>query len=418
MRKSTFIFIILSGIASFFNYATYPALARILSDAQFVNITVALAIFTQLSSFTLSIVALTIGLSKQRNDHDSTTTIEKLQTVLIHLFVALLAIFLISSPLFFSKLAIPVSLLLPISIMLSLSIITSVVSGYLNGRGKLVKLGIALVLIAVVQFVLSVSSGILTKNGTVTLYAMSAGTILSLAFIYLAYKDEGLPKIASILTHKFSIYKSHKLRALLKFIILASLATLAINILLILDLLIINSRGTDAKQYSDIYVVSRVVFFGGMLFVWPFLSNVNIYKLKKNTLLLVKLCGLFTGITLAAIIIIQIFGQQIFELLFGPEYRSMSGTKELALLAIVYKYIFLIMTALVLYFIVIRSYWAMSLSLIATLSMGVYVLVAGSNISSVLLVRGLNITSAAVLLLGLYGFVLTSRKKQSVDPSQ
>lgn len=410
MKRATFIFILLSGLASFLNYVMYPALSRILDDRQFVSITVALAIFTQLSSFTLSIVALTIGLSKIKGDKTSSNLIEKLQAVLIHLFAVLLMLFLIVSPRLFGELSLSLALLAPIALMLALSIIMSVVSGYLNGKGKLVKLGITLVITALLQLALSILASLATKSGTITLYAMCCGTILSLVFIYSIYRHEGLPRLSSVLIHRFSIYRSPQLRSLLKFIIAASLSTLAINILLIIDLLVINSRQQDSKIYADIYVISRIVFFGGMLFVWPFLSNIDIYKPKRNIKLLLQLLGIFLFITVGSVVGMQLFGEQITRILLGSQYQSWDAAKELVFLAILYKFNFLIITALVLFFIVIRSYWAIGVSMIVTVGIAGFLFISGPSISSVQLVQGLNAISSIAILVGMLGFFKATHK--------
>ena len=410
MQKKTILFIILSGVASFFNYAMYPALARILSNEEFVSITVALAIFTQLSSFTLSIVAITIGLSKQKDAKDAKTTVEKLQAVLTHLFIALLLLFLLFSPMLFSKISLSPTLLMPIVLMLILSIIMSVVSGYLNGKGKLIKLGLSLVVTSLLQLICSVVIGVSTKDGALTLYAMSAGTILSLAYIYTAYRTEDLPSLASVFVHRFNIYRTKELRSLLMYVIFASLSVLAINILLILDLLLINGRQTDSKIYADIYIVSRIVYFGGMLFLWPFLSNINVLNLKKNVGLLLRVCSVFMAITLCSLLAMQLFGQQITHLLFGGQYQAWNDVRVLAILAILYKFNFLVITTLVMFFIVIRSRWAIIVSAFATLSLGLLAVLYNSTATTANLVSGLVIVSFAVLLFGLYGFILTCNK--------
>lgn len=236
-----------------------------MGDDEFISITVALALFTQLSSFTLAIVALTIGLSKQKNENESRDVIEKLQTVLIHLFIFVLLAFLVTSPLYFNSLNIDPSLLLPICGMLILSIAMSVISGYLNGKQKLIKLGLVLVFSAGLQLLLSASTAILTKSGVATLYAMAMGAFIAIILTYWAYKKENLPKLSSIFVHKLDIYKSKDIRKLIGYTALSSIAVLIMNILLILDLLLINSRGIDAKIYTDIYVISRIVFFGGKI---------------------------------------------------------------------------------------------------------------------------------------------------------
>jgi len=405
MKKNTIIFIILSGVASFFNYITYPILARVLNDVQFVNIAVALAIFTQLSSFMLSIVAITIGLSKQGSDNNSNSVIEKLQAVLAHLFFIITVLFLVVSPFFLDKLHLPAHLLFPICIMLALAIPVSVVSGFLNGKQKLVKLGIAITISATLQLVFSISFGVLTRSGAVALNGMALGAFVALIIIYRLYRGEGLPRLRSIFLHGFELYKSVEMRELIKYMILSSLAILIINILLIIDLLLVNSRQIDTSLYTDLYVISRIVFFGGTLFVWPFLSNVDIQHPKRNIALLLKISTLFLAITICAILIMLFFSTEVTRVLLGSNYNLGSGVKELAISSILYKFIFLMITALTLFFIVLRSYWAIWLPLVLTATIGIFVLTINDYASTFSIIFGLNIAASIGLLFGLFGFM-------------
>jgi O-antigen/teichoic acid export membrane protein len=381
-----------------------------LGDDEFISITVALALFTQLSSFTLAIVALTIGLSKQKNENESRVVIEKLQTVLIHLFIVVLLAFLVTSPLYFNSLNIDPSLLLPICGMLILSIAMSVISGYLNGKQKLIKLGLALVFSAGLQLLLSASTAILTKSGVATLYAMAMGAFIAIMLTYWVYKKENLPKLSSIFVHKLDIYKSKDIRKLIGYTALSSIAVLIMNILLILDLLLINGRGIDAKIYTDIYVISRIVFFGGMLFVWPFLSNIDIYNPNHNTKLLLRITTLFISISGVSILAMYAFGNQITQILLGDSYAMNTNLKEFAILAILYKFIFLMITTITLYFIVIKSYWSILTPLLLALGTITVTSMLGSGATSIELLRSLNIVAAFGLVVGFYGFAYTVRK--------
>ncbi len=397
-------FIFLSGVASFFNYAIYPVLSRVLGDNEFVRITVALALFTQLSSFMLSIVALTIGLSKEVNPVKSKNVIEKLQAVLTHLFLVLIVFLLVFSPFFLDKLHLPATMLVPVCFMLAMSVTISIISGYLNGKQKLIKLGFAIALSSLLQFAFSVGFGIATKSGVVALNAMALGTFISILIIYRAYRSEDLPRPLSVFSHKTELYRSKEMRSLIWFTVLASLAMLAANILSVIDLLIVNSRQVDAKVYTDIYVVSRIVFFGGMLFVWPFLSKIDVRQSAKNTPLLLKLIGIFAAITLVASIIIFALGEQVTEILLGSRYGSDVDINTLAILAILYKFVFLIVLTLTLYFIAMRSYWAISLPVILLGAIGLFTLTIGQSASSLQLITGLTIVSASCTLFGILGF--------------
>lgn len=411
MRKTTLIFIILSGVASFFNYVVYPILARLLSSIEFVHIATALALFTQLSSFMLSIVALTIGLSKQTGQSDSKATVEKLQALLTHLFLVIIVIFLAASPLYLGRLHMPAQLLLPICAMLALSMSMSVISGYLNGKQKLVKLGLAIAFSSFLQLGLSVIFAIITKSGTTALNGMALGSFIAIVLIYQVYKAEKLPSLSSIFSHGLSLYRTKSIRSLVKFTIMASLTTLLMNILLIIDLLIVNSRQVDAVIYTDMYVISRVVFFSGMLFIWPFLSNIDIYHPRRIFGLLYRLVGFFVVMTVGAIGIMVLSGQTAIRLLLGSNYNGAANIKQLAILAILYKFIFLLITTLILFFIVMRNYWAVILPLILTACIGVCLILVGSSASTSRLVFGLDIASTIALMAGFYGLV-------RVKPSQ
>jgi O-antigen/teichoic acid export membrane protein len=402
-------FLFLSGIASFFNYAVYPVLARILSDDEFIKITVALAVFTQLSSFMLSIVALTIGLSKQENTQTAKIIVEKLQAVLTHLFIIIVAVFLVSSPLFLDQLKIPSSMLLPICAMLALSIPLSIINGYLNGTEKLIKLGLVLVMTATLQFFLSITFGSLTKSGAVTLNAMSLGTLLAIILAYILYKNDNLPNVTSVFNHKFELYRSKEMRSIILYTVFVSLTTLITNILMVVDLLVVNSRQTDAKAYADLYIVSRVVFFSGMLFVWPFLSNLNISNRSKNKKSFWNLFGIFFLISAVSIVAMAIFGQQITGILLGASHETGNDIKTLSILAILYKFIFLIIISIVLFFIVMRSYWAVVLPIVLAITTGIFIMTTNSNTTTMYLVFGLNIISTFVMLIGIYGFYRTNK---------
>lgn len=413
MKRSTLYFIVFSTIASALNYAIYPVLARILSTSGFVQITVSLALLTQMSSFTLSLVALTIGLSKNTEENPK-ILIEKLQTMLIHIFIVILLIFLLFSPILLSKLHIPLKMLLPICIMLALSIPMSIITGYLNGLGRLTKLGLVILMSAVFQFILTAVVGSVTSNGTAALNAMALGSFLAIITTYVLYKSENLPHLNSFFRHGLSIYRSKNIRSLVKYTALASLATLVVNILLIFDLLVINYLHPNSKLYADIYVISRIVFFSGMLFVWPFLSNVDTNNPRKNIRLFYKLSGVFIAISLVAMVAMTLFSQQVTHYLLGSNYESTNELKTLAILAVIYKFLYLMITALILYFIVLRSYWAAWLAailIVATL-VALFITDRASNMS---IVASLNVAATVSLAFGMCGFFLVSNRDEVVD---
>jgi hypothetical protein len=147
---------------------------------------------------------------------------------------------------------------------------------------------------------------------------------------------------------------------------------MAINIVQIADLLIIQTLHTsDVKFYTDIYVVSRIVFFGGMIFIWPFLGKISIDNHQLNRKPFAEVAIIFTVITVGAVIGLYFFGAFITNLLFGTAY-NLSDVQYIGILSVLYKYFFLIITAAILYFVVLRSYVALWLSVILCGTIAIY----------------------------------------------
>lgn len=398
---------LLSGLASLFNYATYPLLARALSDLDFVNITVALSLLTQMSSFSSSIVALSIGLSKQ-TDSESTRIIEKLQAVLMQMFLGIIIIFFIISPLLLNSIKLSAVFLLPICLLLLFSIPISIISGFLSGRHKLIKLAFVALISAILQFALTITIGFTTKNGPQALSAMAAGQFLAIFVLYWLYKKDKLPHLSTVFKYKLASFRTPEMKSLIRFTILSSVGIMAINILQVIDLFVIQNRQTDARLYTDLYIISRVVFFAGTIFIWPFLSYIDIYTKAHNVVVFVKLVGILSLVSIGAIVGILLFGQTITQVLFGTTYPA-DTINHVGILAITYKYLFLLLTALTLFFIVIRSYWAITLPAILTLATAIYISLLDRSASTLEILYGLNAIAGVGLMVGL-GFFFVSIK--------
>jgi hypothetical protein len=194
------------------------------------------------------------------------------------------------------------------------------------------------------------------------------------------------------------------MKSLIKFTVVSSIGIMAINILQIIDLLIVQNRQIDAKLYTDLYIISRVVFFAGTIFIWPFLSAVNIYQTRQNIGVFGRLVGILTLLSAGAIGGILLFGQQITKILFGTTYDT-SVINQLGVLAITYKYGFLLITALTLYFIVVRQYWAAVLPAILTFATFIFVLMLDKSYSTLQILYGLNAIAAIGIVCGLLFFM-------------
>jgi hypothetical protein len=402
-KKSAIIFILLTSFASACNYAIYPVLSRTLPNKEFVDITVALALFTQLSAFMLSLVALTIGLTKDSEPSETKYVVKKLQTMLTHIFMVIIVIFTAFSPLILTSLHLSPIFVLPIFTMLAASLFMSIISGYLNGKQKLTQLGTITAGTALLQFCAGIGASTLARDGTITLNAIAVSSIFSVLIILLTYRHDHLTNPFAVFHEKVNIYSSKENRRLFAYIVLSSVGALALNILLVLDLLIITARGVDTKIYTDMYIISRIIFFGGMLLVWPFLSNLDMRDRIKNAKSLMLLYLVFSVSTVIICISMIFWGKDILTFILGTAHNS-SSLQSLAIVSIVYKFVFLVLTTFSLVFIVYRSYWAVWTPLICTLSLSLLAFFIDKSWNTTSVVIAMTLVASLCLCATSYGF--------------
>jgi len=394
IKKSLILFVLLSVIASGLNYIIYPLFSRILGPGEYVNITVALSLFTQVSTFLSSILAITIGLSKDSNADKSQKTVELLQAFLFKLFLILAAGFLILSPLIMNSIHTPILFVIPIVLMMLLSIPVLIVSGYLNGKNQIVKLGIVTLISAVSQFAIGLTTSIFTQNGLLTMCSMVVAQFITISLVYAIFSKERLPSIAKALRTPFRAMRTKEMKSLLLYTTATALAVMAISIVQVMDLFISqNLKHTDVKFYADIYVISRIVFFAGMIFIWPFLGEVSTYSDALNRKPFYKLIGFFAAITLSTGLVLYFFGDIFTNLLFGINY-DLSSIQTVGLLSVMYKFFLLVVTAVILYFVVLRSFKAIWIALATTITVYLFTLLFDRQAGMTSALLGLNIIAA------------------------
>lgn len=399
-KKHIIIFIALNVIASFFNYATYPAVARLLPANQFVHLTVALSLLTQMSTLLSSIVVISTSLTKEKTKK-SHHSIEVLQSATIYLLLAVIALFLLFSPYILPLIKVPILFVLPIGLMLLLAVPISVVSGYLNGKRLLTKLGLTAAGSAILQFSATAIIAKSTRSGSLALLAMAGAQLVAIAIIYTLLKKEKLPNIRAIFKHSAHEFTNQNMRALIRFTLLASIGVMLINLLQILDLLVVQSRQVDEKMYADLYIISRTVFFAGTIFVWPFIAATDLQNAKINIQQFLKLCALLLVIGAGAALGVVIFGKLATQILFGTSY-STDTYLSVGTLSIAYKFSYMVLYAALLFFIVMRNYLAVIIPICMAIISALYVALTPHS-STVELLIGLNVVALIGALVSVYG---------------
>lgn len=397
MKKNVALFVILSIVASALNYAAYPLLGRILPADQYIDITVSLSILTQITTFLSSIIAITIGLTKEESS--SKDTIATLQSILFRLFIILIGIFLLVAPYVFNAISTPILFAIPIAVMMIVSLPITVASGYLNGKQLMIHLGLLAVISAAFQITMGTITAYLFASGIITMLSMALAQVLAILFIYQIFKAQELPRLSTM----FSLSKSANkpsIKSLALYTAAASISVMLINMAQIADLLIVKTTNDDVKFYTDLYVISRVMFFAGMIFIWPFLGSINIRETKKNRLELLKLVGIISVIAASICTSLYLFGDYILYLLLGVQY-NIGQVATIGSLAVVFKLLLLIVTALTLYFVVFRKYTAVVYTLLFCILLISYAtLINNQSLSSLQILQNLTSITAVWAVIG------------------
>jgi O-antigen/teichoic acid export membrane protein len=412
MINSTVYFILLSVVASALNYFMYPLLGRILPPSDYVDITISISLFTQISTFLLSIAAITVGLSKASVNNNDNVAIEQLQSFLYKLFSVLAILFLLLSPIIMKSVNTPLVFVLPIILMMLFSIPITIISGYLNGKNLMVEFGTVILISASSQFIVGALVALLTNNAFLTMLSMTFAQIIAIILVYTLFSKYNLPKITNVINGIFRNSSKSATRGLYKFTIFASMAIMAINLVQVFDLFIMQGlNSADVKFYTDVYVISRVVFVAGMILIWPFLGAIDILNQQANKKPFVKLVAYFTALSLSAMIIIYTGGDMITRVLFGISYET-ELTRNIGLLSVLYKYFLLIITAVILYYVVFRNYLAIWISF-ATFILAVILWVFIDKNSSMLeSLLSLNIIVAIMAILSIVAIKRSVRQQK------
>jgi O-antigen/teichoic acid export membrane protein len=408
MKKTIVIFVILSTIASAINYFAYPVLGRILPSSQYIDITVALSLFTQITTFLSSINAIAIGLTKSDNE-DPKSILDQLQSALFKIFALLIIVFAITSPFILGSIGVPISFSLPIALMMLASLPLTIMSGYLNGKQLMIKLGILTVISAGFQFTFGVTVAALSNDGFTTMISMALAQFCAIFFIYRIFLNEKLPSPIPKFKQTGTVMKSLLSKKIIIYAAIASVSIMLVNLVQIADLLLITQHGNgDDKFYTDLYIVSRIMFFAGMIFIWPFLGELNVKRLSENHRPLYKLLFIFTLLLIAIILPLMVFGSQILHILLGVWY-STNSIAFIGSLSVLFKFFLLISTAITLYFMVIRSYIAVIYSVILCAAIALYSFIAPTTLSTLQTIQQLTIIAGIGAVIGILLFMVNTR---------
>jgi O-antigen/teichoic acid export membrane protein len=229
---------------------------------------------------------------------------------------------------------------------------------------------------------------------------MTIAQIISLLIIYSIFSKDHLPGIAKSLRISLNIIREKHIGSLIIYTALTSLAIMAISLAQMADLLTVqNLSHSNIKFYTDIYVISRIVFFAGMIFIWPFLGEINIRRHNLNRKPFTKVISYFAAITLTAIITLFLFGDQLVHVLFGTNY-DLHIIRDIGVLSVLYKFFLLVITAVIFYLVVLRSYIAVWFSIATSGAIFIFSEIVNKNSDIHTVLVGLNLITTISAIIG------------------
>jgi len=245
-------------------------------------------------------------------------------------------------------------------------------------------------------------------SAVVALLGMVVGQIVSIFIIIAIFRDQNLPRIKLRPQIKLSILFDSEYRKIGVYTIAASLGVVFINLIQIVDLMVFKSRPSEAIFYTDLYIISRVVFFSGAIFIWPFMSEIRTDNKKMNLILILKFFGIVCAIGFTAVAVLYVFGENITKILFNASY-STETLIHYGILSIALKCAFLFLTTLTLYLVVIGKRAAFYLPLITATLLLVFVKSINNSSSANYILYGLNIIAFTSIMLYIVTIIADSK---------
>jgi hypothetical protein len=175
----------------------------------------------------------------------------------------------------------------------------------------------------------------------------------------------------------------------------------------------VKSFQIDEIFYTDLSIVSRLVFFSGTILLWPFLGAIDVKNLKANILLFTKYASVVIAIGVISTSGLWFFGDTIVQLLTGSSY-GLDSVRKLGIPALFLKIGFVLHTSITLYFIVQKHKYAVIHPLIVSIVTIAAALTVNINTPTESIVNRLNVACFISLAIS-YALFLHSCSKRAVS---
>jgi len=369
-------------VVAFFNYLFYPVLGRLLSPSDFGDVQALISLITQSAILfgAFSMVAVNITANTE-NPHERDAILAELQKIAFWLIGAvfvllLLSVFKLKSFFNFSS----VYPLLGLAVILPISALATFRNAYLQGRGLFFQLSVSGAISSVGRLVFAVIFILFGFRVFGATFGLVLSNVAVIAYLYFQTKDSlHLNTKANLHVLEKGSIKKELIYGLLVFF-----ATGFITLFYTSDILIVKhyfSSG-DAGLYSGISAIAKIIYFVIGPTSAVLVSSIKIKQtFKENALALRKSLIISTIVGVIGLFTFYIFHDTIIRLMMGGKYGSFAHYLPKAG---VVMFLTGIVNVIVIYFLALRRFFLMILSLIGSAFLGIILLQNQSSINTIL----------------------------------
>jgi O-antigen/teichoic acid export membrane protein len=380
--KNYVVYFLGSMVVAGLNYLFHPVLGRLLLPTDFGDLQVFISLLTQagiiLGAFSLVIVNISLN---TENIAKRDALIAELRRISFYVIITLATLLII----FISQLKVFLNLnsvypIIGLVISLVLSVTSNVRSAYLHGRGRFGELSISGGISALGRLLFAVILIYMGVGPVSAIIAIILAQLASLVFLYVRTKDELHldTKTNSTILEKGFIKKE------LIYGLLVLCSTGLVSFIYTSDVLIVKHffDTHTAGVYSGISAVAKIIFFllapvGGVLLASVKISNTP----KENSSALLKSLVISTILGGTVLIAFFLFYGIIIKLILGQNY--VDSAYMLPKVGVI-MFLSSLVNVLVYYFLALRRFFLVGLSIIGVFIISLLLILNHSSINSIL----------------------------------
>lgn len=369
-------------LVAFINYLFYPVLGRILSPSDFGDLQALISLIAQSAVIlgAISIVAVNITVNTEKvEERDAILSELQKTTFWIIGIVFVFLLFTISKLESFFNFS-SIYPLIGLVVILFISALVTFRNAYLQGGGYFTQLSISGVISSLGRLVFAVIFIFLGYGILGAIFGIILANLVALVYLYYQTKDSLNLNIKTNL----HILEKGSIRKELKYGVLVLFATTLLTFFYTSDILIVKHyfNSVDAGLYSGISAIAKILFFAIGPISAVLFSSVKLKQtFIENTQILKKSVIISLVIGGAGLLIFYIFSDIIISLMIGNKYASFAHYLPKVGLVMLLS---AILNIFIYYFLALRRFFLIIVSLIGMFFMGIILFQGHTNIDTIL----------------------------------